>query len=148
MTVSCFLSFCFPLYAIITMTTKHVFFITRLIKMVSSGPPEYSSWSKWSSCSKTCGDGDRTRTRSCIAYCNDVESSHLSRTETCNVGDCNFFSSTFSKTTMTPTTTTLKSPANTLSLTSPRTSSIKKKPKNSKPKNFFKGKILTLQEET
>ena len=53
-----------------------------------SGPPEYTPWEKWSSCSKTCGDGDRARVRSCIAYCDNVKSSDLLSNETCNASDC------------------------------------------------------------
>ena len=74
---------------------------------VCSGSPEFTSWGQWSSCSKTCDNGDRTRVRSCISYCNDVESSDLSSTEICQDGDCNSVSSISSPTTMTPKTTTM-----------------------------------------
>ena len=52
-----------------------------------------SSWSEWSSCSKTCGDGEKTRKRSCDNFCvqphlNPFESSE---TKSCNELDCKLF---------------------------------------------------------
>ena len=53
--------------------------------------PILAPWSGWSSCSKTCGNGTKTQTRTCIAYCSSVSSSDLIRTQTCNEGGCKFF---------------------------------------------------------
>ena len=96
-TVSCVLSFFLSLDTIIAMATNHVFFKSRQInrKTVFSGPPEYTSWGQWSSCSKTCSVGDRTRVRSCSAYCDNVKSSALLSSGTCNAGDCKLFPSIF-----------------------------------------------------
>ena len=48
-----------------------------------------SSWSEWSSCSKTCGDGEKTRQRGCTKFCPDPF--ELSETKSCNKGDCKLF---------------------------------------------------------
>ena len=49
-------------------------------------------WSAWLTCSKTCGDGYKTRERTCYSYCDTFNSSDLSDTGTCNEGDCELFS--------------------------------------------------------
>ena len=52
-----------------------------------SGPPEFTTWISWSTCSKNCGDGIKTRTRSCSAFCDNINPNDLSDTETCT-GSC------------------------------------------------------------
>ena len=52
------------------------------------GDPEFSAWSLWSPCSQTCGDGEKTRVRSCIAYCHSLNQNELSNTNSCNEQDC------------------------------------------------------------
>ena len=54
------------------------------------GPPEFSAWSGWSSCSTACGIGSRSRTRSCTSYCSNVSSSDTTETESCKAGYCKF----------------------------------------------------------
>ena len=44
-------------------------------------------WSDWSSCSRTCGEGLMTRTRSCIPGC-DSTNEDLVETQNCNEEDC------------------------------------------------------------
>ena len=51
------------------------------------GPPEYSTWIEWSTCSKTCGDGNQTRLRTCSLYCYGVEDPEF-ETRICNKGNC------------------------------------------------------------
>ena len=49
----------------------------------------YSSWDVYSQCSKTCGDGQRTRERTCIGgICSRATSQDLIETEVCNQGPC------------------------------------------------------------
>ena len=49
----------------------------------------YSSWDVYSQCSKTCGDGQRTRERTCIGgICSRATSQDLIETEVCNEGAC------------------------------------------------------------
>ena len=55
------------------------------------GLPEFSSWDEWSSCSRTCGNGDRTRNRKCDNNCEAVTSEDKLVTETCNESDCKLF---------------------------------------------------------
>ena len=59
-------------------------------KQTRLGPPRFASWSTWSTCSATCGDGVKTRSRSCSRYCFNVNSDDKSETETCNDGNCKF----------------------------------------------------------
>ena len=48
---------------------------------------EWSSWSD-SPCSVTCGDGVRTRTRTCESRCADVSPTDLTETKVCNEAEC------------------------------------------------------------
>merc|ERR1719343_506833 len=50
--------------------------------------PKFSLWTAWSDCSKTCSDGQKTRQRTCVEYCDDVDSTALIDTGICNEGDC------------------------------------------------------------
>ena len=47
-------------------------------------------WSEWSNCSKTCGSGERKRTRNCQQNCDGVSSYDLLETKTCNDFICQF----------------------------------------------------------
>ena len=52
----------------------------------------YSTWDSYSECSKTCGDGEKTKTRTCIGgICSLASSNDLIQTETCNERDCKFY---------------------------------------------------------
>ena len=55
------------------------------------GPPEFSLWGAWSSCSKTCGDGEKNRNRNCNNHCEGVSPEDKSETGTCNDGNCKLF---------------------------------------------------------
>ena len=49
----------------------------------------YSTWGSYSECSTTCGNGEKTRSRSCIGgICSLATSSDLIETDICNKGDC------------------------------------------------------------
>ena len=49
----------------------------------------YSTWESYSECSKTCGDGEKTKTRTCIGgICSLASSNDLIQTEICNERDC------------------------------------------------------------
>lgn len=51
--------------------------------------PQWSSWGEWSSCSSTCGQGTRSRSRSCSEE-NDLLCGEgvKDETDSCNLGDC------------------------------------------------------------
>ena len=49
---------------------------------------EFALWSKWSSCSLTCGSGEKTRTRTCEENCDDVSSDQFTESKNCNVVNC------------------------------------------------------------
>ena len=52
----------------------------------------YSTWGLYSECSKTCGDGEKTRSRTCISgICSLATSSDLIQTDICNKGDCKLY---------------------------------------------------------
>ena len=51
-------------------------------------PAEFNSWTAWSVCDMSCGDGSRTRSRTCSAHCSNLSSSDTSETESCNDGAC------------------------------------------------------------
>ena len=47
---------------------------------------QWGSWSSWSSCTKTCGQGLKSRTRKCDSQnCDDGD---ISQSEDCNSGPC------------------------------------------------------------
>ena len=56
---------------------------------------EFSEWSDWSACSVTCDDGERIRSRTCTAQCQNVNENDpnhsLSQTEACNDMICGKF---------------------------------------------------------
>merc|ERR1712054_83386 len=50
---------------------------------------EYGTWSAWSSCSKSCGEGSMTRTRSTAdGACGGAACPHHSETAACNKHSC------------------------------------------------------------
>ena len=55
-----------------------------------SGPPEFSPWGSWSSCNQGCGNGEKTRTRSCTANCNALRTEDTAVTTHCTEGECKF----------------------------------------------------------
>ena len=57
-----------------------------------SGPPKFSSWGSWSSCTTACGHGTRTRTRKCTSYCDTLNPSKTTETitEDCYERSCEF----------------------------------------------------------
>ena len=62
----------------------------QFLKLLFSGPPEFSPWRSWSSCDRTCGGGKRTRTRTCTEYCVNLISSDTEEVGTCNENKCEF----------------------------------------------------------
>ena len=49
----------------------------------------YSSWNPYSVCSVTCGDGQKTRTRTCVGgICSLATPQDFIQTDTCNERDC------------------------------------------------------------
>ena len=53
----------------------------------------FSSTGEHSECSKSCGDGTKTRARTCIGgICSRATSEDLIETVVCNEGDCKFSS--------------------------------------------------------
>ena len=57
-----------------------------------------SAWVEWTSCSVTCGPGERTRSRTCDQGCTDVPSDDLQQTESCNEVDCPLYCISISST--------------------------------------------------
>ena len=57
-----------------------------------SGPPKFSSWGSWSSCTTACGHGTRTGTRTCTSYCDTLNPSKTTETitEDCYQRSCEF----------------------------------------------------------
>ena len=59
--------------------------------------PVFDEWAEWSACSVTCGDGERTRSRTCTTRCSYIDendSNHiLTQTEVCNQTVCSKFRS-------------------------------------------------------
>ena len=52
----------------------------------------YSTWGSYSECSTTCGNGEKTRSRTCIGgICSLATSSDLIQTDICNEGDCKLY---------------------------------------------------------
>ena len=63
----------------------------HLLKLlIFSGPPEFSPWGSWSSCDRTCGGGEKKRTRACTNYCTNVLSSNTEEARACNEHNCKF----------------------------------------------------------
>ena len=46
-----------------------------------------SSWGDWSTCSTSCGDGEMTRSRSCLRGC-ESSTDDLTQTQACNLQQC------------------------------------------------------------
>ena len=47
-------------------------------------PLAYTEWAEWSDCTKTCKEGTRTRTRTCVGRCSIVDADDLTDTQACN----------------------------------------------------------------
>ena len=54
----------------------------------SKSPPVFLSWGDWSSCNRVCGNGTRTRRRSCHKHCWKATSKDLSQKEVCIEKEC------------------------------------------------------------
>ena len=48
----------------------------------------FSTWTEWSTCSVTCGAGEKTRTRTCDQNCSGIPNDDLLQTQTCNDTEC------------------------------------------------------------
>ena len=48
---------------------------------------QLSLWSEWSTCSKFCGSGEMTRSRSCLTGC-EFSTDDLTQTQACNDQQC------------------------------------------------------------
>ena len=55
---------------------------------IFSGPPEFSAWSSWSFCTKRCGGGTRTISRTCTANCENLRVSDTTISSGCNKEKC------------------------------------------------------------
>ena len=52
----------------------------------------FSAWGQYSSCSKTCGNGNKVRSRECIGgICSLASKTELTETEACYESDCKSF---------------------------------------------------------
>ena len=50
--------------------------------------PIFDTWSLWSSCSKKCGGGSRTRVRTCKSNCQRITMADTSEIDFCNTDRC------------------------------------------------------------
>ena len=73
---------------VILQPVRYNFYNFSFFLIWCQGPPEFSAWGTWSTCTMTCGDGTRKRTRTCDAYCTGSSASDLEISESCNQGDC------------------------------------------------------------
>ena len=56
----------------------------------------FSAWSQYSSCSETCGNGSKVRSRQCISgICSLAAKTELYETHACYEGDCKSFLKNF-----------------------------------------------------
>ena len=71
-------------------TPKKDFDMNRnIFKYIYLNISVYSDWSEYTNCSKTCGEGQKTRTRSCIGgTCSLATDNDLNETATCNDRGC------------------------------------------------------------
>ena len=52
----------------------------------------FSTWTEYSSCTTTCGEGSKTRTRTCIGgICSRATEADLTETSICNERGCKYF---------------------------------------------------------
>lgn len=60
----------------------------QTVKCIVSKCPEWSEWRPYTACSKTCGDGVKTRTRVCLSGTDDACQGPKNQTIECNIRDC------------------------------------------------------------
>ena len=48
----------------------------------------FTTWTEWTACSVTCGDGIRTRSRTCQSFCSSVTVADTNESEACNLEYC------------------------------------------------------------
>ena len=48
--------------------------------------PVFTDWTDWTACSVTCGDGIRTRSRTCQSFCSGVTIADTDESEVCDMG--------------------------------------------------------------